>query len=66
MKMYGKWNGTPAGFRRTVVTLQIEIATRAEDSIAVLADAIGGDVTKALMEIHEIPACRIVSVETEN
>ena len=53
-----RWNGRPTS-NRTVITLSIEVATRKEDSLEVLADALAGDAINALLEVHKIPACRI-------
>ena len=53
-----RWNGRPTR-NRTVITLSIEVATRKEDSLEVLADALAGDAINALLEVHKVPACRI-------
>ena len=53
-----RWNGRPT-CNRTAITLSIEVATRKEDSLEVLADALAGDVINALLEVHKVPACRI-------
>lgn len=56
-----KWNGKPTR-NRTVITLSIEVATRREDSIEVLSDALAGDAINALLGEHKIPACRVRSI----
>lgn len=53
-----RWNGKP-NRNRTVITLSIEVATRKEDSLEVLADALAGDAINTLLGVHKIPACRI-------
>ena len=53
-----RWNGKPTR-NRTLITLSIEVVTRKEDSLEVLADALAGDVINALLGVHKIPACRI-------
>jgi hypothetical protein len=53
-----RWNGKPTR-NRTVITLSIEVSTRKEDSLEVLADALAGDAINALLGVHKIPACRI-------
>ena len=53
-----RWNGKPTR-NRTVITLSIEVVTRKEDSLEVLADALAGDAINALLGVHKIPACRI-------
>jgi hypothetical protein len=53
-----RWAGKPTR-NRTVITLSIEVVTRKEDSLEVLADALAGDAINALLREHKIPACRI-------
>jgi len=53
-----RWNGKPTR-NRTVITLSIEVVTRKEDSLEVLADALAGEAINALVGEHKIPACRI-------
>jgi hypothetical protein len=53
-----RWNGKPTR-NRTVITTSIEVVTRKEDSLEVLADALAGDAINALPGVHKIPACRI-------
>jgi hypothetical protein len=53
-----RWNGKPSR-NRTLIALSIEVVTRKEDSLEVLADALAGDAINALLGVHKIPACRI-------
>jgi hypothetical protein len=56
-----KWDGKPTR-NRTVITLSIEVSTRRDDSLEVLADALAGEAINALLGEHKIPACRIRSI----
>jgi hypothetical protein len=53
-----RWNGKPTR-NRTLITLSIEVVTREDDSLEVLADALAGDAINALLGVHKISACRI-------
>ena len=56
------WRGKPNRHARTVIHLSIEVATRKDDSIEVLSDALAGDALTALLDVHKIPAARVRSV----